>query len=61
MRFLPGGTLDTSFGTGGVVRTSFTDQDDLFAVAVQPDGRIVVAGGGVVAGQSRIIVARYLP
>ena len=61
MRFLPGGALDASFGTGGAVRTSFTDQDELFAVALQPDGGIVVAGVGLVSGQSRTIVARYLP
>ena len=61
MRFLSDGTLDGSFGTGGTVRTSFTDQDELFAVALQPDGGIVVAGVGVVAGQSRTIIARYLP
>ena len=61
-RFLPDGSLDSSFGTGGVVRALFTSQDQAFAVALQPtDGGIVIAGGSVVSGQSRMLVARYLP
>ena len=35
------GELDTSFGVGGVVQTPFP----VFAMAVQPDNRILVAGG----------------
>ena len=46
-RLLPDGTLDNTFGTGGKVTvsdgTSFTE---LYAVAVQPDGKIVVVGRG---------------
>jgi uncharacterized delta-60 repeat protein len=60
-RFLPDGSLDPSFGTGGVVRTVVSSQDEAFAVALQPDGNIVVAGVSVVGGQSRVLVARYLP
>jgi uncharacterized delta-60 repeat protein len=60
-RLLGNGTLDASFGTGGIIRTSFTTQDELFDVALQTDGAIVVAGVSVVAGQSRMLVARYLP
>src|SRR5262245_4335393 len=42
-RFLPDGSLDASFGTGGVVRTLLTSQDQAFTVAVQPtDGGILV-------------------
>jgi len=62
VRFLPDGSLDSSFGTGGVVRTLLTSQDQAFAVAIQPsDGGILVAGGSVVSGHSRMLVARYLP
>src|SRR5262249_46911426 len=39
------GSLDGSFGTGGKVTTDVLGRDDAaFAVAVQPDGEVVVAG-----------------
>ncbi|HYV56777.1 MAG TPA: hypothetical protein VE911_04490 [Candidatus Nitrosopolaris sp.] len=61
-RFLPDGSLDSSFGSGGVVRTLLTSQDQAFAVAIQPsDGGILVAGSSLVSGQSRMLVLRYLP
>ncbi|MBI4339383.1 MAG: hypothetical protein HY680_05470 [Chloroflexi bacterium] len=40
------GSLDTSFGTGGKVTTDFGGADIGRSVAVQRDGRIVVAGAG---------------
>src|SRR5262249_54870902 len=44
-RYNSNGTLDTSFGTGGKVTTDFLgDDDEAFAVAVQPDGKAVVVG-----------------
>ncbi|HLL16743.1 MAG TPA: Calx-beta domain-containing protein [Pyrinomonadaceae bacterium] len=45
-RYNPDGSLDTSFGTGGLVSTGFArDTDDFaYAAALQPDGKIVVAG-----------------
>src|SRR5207248_1356029 len=39
------GTLDTTFGKGGVVLTPIGRLDSLaFAIAIQPDGKIVVGG-----------------
>ena len=39
------GTLDTSFGASGEVTTDFNGGDDeIEAVAIQPDGKIVAAG-----------------
>ncbi len=65
-RFLPSGSLDTSFGTGGIVtrtyRKGYAWADE---VAVQPDGKIVVLGrlpiGPVVSGtpSSTLVVTRY--
>jgi uncharacterized delta-60 repeat protein len=47
-RYNPDGTLDTGFGTGGIVTTDFEGGDDVaHAVAVQGDGRIVVTGSEV--------------
>ncbi|HZU86185.1 MAG TPA: hypothetical protein VFF78_01805 [Anaerolineaceae bacterium] len=44
-RFNADGTLDTTFGADGKVITSFGPyDDDAFAVALQQDGKIVVAG-----------------
>ncbi|HKQ78922.1 MAG TPA: SBBP repeat-containing protein [Blastocatellia bacterium] len=46
-RYNSDGTLDVSFGVGGKITTDFAgsnDADLAFSVAVQQDGRIVVAG-----------------
>ncbi len=40
-RYNPNGSLDTGFGTGGTVTTAFGAAE---AIALQPDGRIVLAG-----------------
>jgi hypothetical protein len=38
------GSLDPSFGPGGTVTTSVRDGGGVRAMALQPDGKIVVAG-----------------
>ena len=43
-RLLPNGELDTSFDGDGRVTIDFNFDDQAYAVAMQPDGRIVVAG-----------------
>jgi uncharacterized delta-60 repeat protein len=64
-RYNADGSLDGSFGTGGVVTVDFygASYDRLNAVGVQPNGRIVVAGyskDGVNSSvQEDFIVARY--
>jgi uncharacterized delta-60 repeat protein len=54
-RYTAHGRLDSSFGRNGIVRTSFGRVTEAYAVAVQPDGRIVAAGG---AG-GYLALARY--
>ncbi len=50
------GTLDTSFGGNGIVTTDMgTQNDDATSLAIQPDGKIVLAGD---AGDN-IALARY--
>lgn len=45
VRLLPNGDLDDSFGNGGKVRTSFSDDSDVaYALLVGDDGKIVVGG-----------------
>ena len=62
-RYDRNGRLDPSFGTGGSVITDFSMRDDFaFAVAVRPNGKIVVAGtSGFVIGSSQndFALARY--
>jgi uncharacterized delta-60 repeat protein len=44
-RFLPSGTLDASFGRGGVVQLDLrSDFDSAFDIALQSDGKVVLAG-----------------
>jgi uncharacterized delta-60 repeat protein len=67
--FLPGGALDTSFGTNGRVTTDFASSDDgARAIVVQPDGKVVLAGYGAsgttgkpATASYRFALARYLP
>jgi uncharacterized delta-60 repeat protein len=61
-RYNSNGTLDNTFGKGGLVRTSFTiDRDQVRALAIQDDGKIVAAGfaGGELTGD--FALARYNP
>lgn len=64
-RVLPDGQLDATFGSGGKIRESFDlggGNNDFFeAVAIQDDGRIVVAGTvDQPTGETDMIVVRYL-
>ena len=45
VRYNPDGSLDTSFGSGGVVTTAIGAYGDgAFALALQPNGKLVAAG-----------------
>jgi len=46
-RYNADGSLDTSFGSGGKVTTTIGPRDAANAILLQPDGKIVVAGGSV--------------
>ena len=44
-RYNTDGTLDTSFGSSGMVTSDFSGQgDDAYSAVIQPDGKILVAG-----------------
>ena len=61
-RFNPDGTLDLSFGTGGKVITDIGQPNSgITALAIQPDGKIVVGGGNGDAGDAakNFVAARY--
>jgi uncharacterized delta-60 repeat protein len=56
------GDLDTSFGNGGKVTTSFPDFPGAYgsAMAIQPDGKIVVVGEAESSSGTRVFaIARY--
>lgn len=61
-RYHAGGSLDATFGNGGIVISDFTGRKDVaYDAALQPDGKIVVVGDSR-ASQSPLsdfIVARY--
>ena len=44
-RVTAAGALDTTFGTNGVVTTSFADSAAATSVAIESDGKIIVGGG----------------
>ena len=60
-RYNTDGALDNSFSVDGKVTTDFgTVSDQAFSVALQPDGRIVVAGLAYTGSGDDFAVARYL-
>lgn len=56
VRYNSDGSLDPSFGSGGVVTTDFPGQDGATALIRQPDGKLVAAG---IAGGGDFALARY--
>jgi uncharacterized delta-60 repeat protein len=58
-RYNSDGTLDTSFDTDGMVTTDFGSYDAGCAVAIQTDGKIVVAGTSNNGSDDDFALARY--
>jgi M6 family metalloprotease-like protein/uncharacterized delta-60 repeat protein len=68
VRFNADGTLDTGFGTGGLARIDLGGGDGVGALAIQPDGKILIAGSsrqpaGCASGECDdvAVVARLTP
>jgi uncharacterized delta-60 repeat protein len=60
VRLNDNGSLDTTFaGTGKILLQVGNGQDTCNAVAIQADGKIVVAGDSADAGVQRFFAARY--
>jgi uncharacterized delta-60 repeat protein len=57
-RLSTNGTLDPTFGSGGKTTIDFGDDDIAQSVAIQPDGKILVAGETGPAGSTRGVIAR---
>lgn len=67
VRYNPSGSLDTSFGNGGIVTTTFPEGSYAFGVALQSDGKIIAAGTVFVdfvigdSSDTDFALARYNP
>ena len=62
VRYNPNGTLDGTFGTGGIVTTDFGSSFDYIeGLALQSDGKIVAAGSIFNGSTFRFALARYNP
>jgi uncharacterized delta-60 repeat protein len=62
VRYLPDGQIDTSFGQGGKAITQFEQaSDQVYALALQDDGKIVAAGSASFPGDTGqdFAIARY--
>jgi uncharacterized delta-60 repeat protein len=61
MRFNSNGTLDNNFGNKGVVKTSIADytQEVGRAIAIQPDGTLIIAGYAMLGSDNDIVLMRY--
>ncbi|MFN9753578.1 MAG: Ig-like domain-containing protein, partial [Planctomycetota bacterium] len=60
VRYNANGTLDTSFGTSGMVTTAIgTGNDQGLSVTVQPDGKIVVGGVARIGSTDDFALVRY--
>lgn len=59
-RYDTDGTLDSTFGTSGVVTTSFGGITNFgYQLAIQDDGKLLLAGGSFDGAQSDYALARY--
>jgi uncharacterized delta-60 repeat protein len=58
-RYTPDGSLDSSFATGGTVISDFHGRTEADSMAVQADGKIVVAGTIATPSGGDFVVVRY--
>ena len=61
-RYLSDGSPDGSFGTGGLVRMPLgSGHDRAFGIALQGDGKFVVAGSAAIGSDEDFAIVRLLP
>lgn len=53
------GSLDSTFDSGGIVTTDFGANDNALGVALQADGKIVIAGRATINNELRVGIVRY--
>lgn len=61
VRYLTNGSRDDGVGIGGIVTTDFNSNiDRAYAMVIQPDGKIVIAGTTFTGSYNDFALARYL-
>lgn len=60
-RYMPDGTLDAAFGVGGIATKGLTGNDEATCIALQSDGKIVLAGFYTLVTSQYMAVARLNP
>jgi uncharacterized delta-60 repeat protein len=58
-RYNANGSLDSTFGSGGIVSTAWSSQSEIFGLALQSDGKIVAVGSVSVPSGNEWAMARY--
>ncbi len=61
LRYNADGTLDSAYGRHGIITTNFLNSDMAYSSAIQPDGKIVLAGVADLYNQRMFALARYEP
>ena len=61
LRFMPDGKPDRGFFDNGIYRARIGRSNTGNKVAIDSDGRIVVAGGASINGEGHFVVKRFLP
>ncbi|HWQ94677.1 MAG TPA: delta-60 repeat domain-containing protein, partial [Gammaproteobacteria bacterium] len=61
VRYNADGNIDTGFGSGGITLIDFSPEDDVKAIALQADGKIVIAGSAIISTSSYFdfVLTRY--
>ena len=59
VRYHPTGSLDETFGSGGSVRTDFGADECAASLAIQSDGKVLVAGTLTMNAGADFLIARY--
>jgi uncharacterized delta-60 repeat protein len=58
-RYNGNGSLDSSFGGGGIAFSHFGSMNNANSIALQPDGKILVGGSDSWSGTPYILIVRY--
>jgi uncharacterized delta-60 repeat protein len=64
IRYNPDGSLDSTFGNAGIVRTAISNVNlDGGFIAIQPDGNIILAGNTITTNpdSGRLVLVQYKP
>jgi len=61
MKLLDNGSLDLSFGAGGIAEIAGANQARVGALALQPDGKIIIGGYDLIGSNWNWVIGRFTP